>query len=193
MCGVSHASIFDRRLATLPHGSLTAFKPQLGLSRKVEGVAGAQTGNTVCASLLQRPDPELGMRAYSLALAARTRAHEAPTSSQRYNTHALLAAVPSATTPIALVLAQVSASDAGGTKACSPGATRFVYVLFHLRHFSFRAKPEAPHLEPVNPPGPTLGLNAPPIHGDDEGVEGEGAARWGRRACRHGRRLHQAI
>ena len=52
-----------------------AFKPKLGLSRKVEGVAGAQTGNTVCASLLQRPDPELGMRVYSLALAARTRAH----------------------------------------------------------------------------------------------------------------------
>ena len=68
------------------------------------------------------------------------------------------AAVPSATTPIALVLALVSASDAGGTKACSPGATRFVYVLFHLRHF-FRAKPEAPHLESVNPPGPTLGIN----------------------------------
>jgi len=71
----------------------------------VEGVAGAQTGNTVCASLLQRPDPELGMRVYSLALAARARAHKAPTSSQRYNTHALLAAMPAATTPIALVLA----------------------------------------------------------------------------------------
>ena len=69
------------------------------------GVAGAQTGNTVCASLLQRPDPELGMRVYSLALAARARAHIAPTSSQRYNTHALLAAMPAATTPIALVLA----------------------------------------------------------------------------------------
>ena len=53
----------------------TAFTPKLGLSREVEGVAGAQTGNTVCASLLQRPDPELGMRVYSLALAARTRAH----------------------------------------------------------------------------------------------------------------------
>ena len=131
----------------------TAFKPKLGLSRKVEGVAGAQTGNTVCASLLQRPDPELGMRVYSLALAARTRAHEAPTSSQRYNTHALLAAVPSATTPIALMLAQVSASDAGGTKACSPGATRFVYVLFHLRHFS---GPSPRHLiwSPLIPLGP---------------------------------------
>ena len=52
-----------------------SFTPKLGLSREVEGVAGAQTGNTVCASLLQRPDPELGMRVYSLALAARTRAH----------------------------------------------------------------------------------------------------------------------
>ena len=85
--------------------------------------------------LFQRPDPELGVRVYPLALAARARAHKAPTSSQRYNTRALLAAVPSATTPIALMLALVSASDAGGTKACSPGATRFVYVLFHLRHF----------------------------------------------------------
>ena len=46
----------------------TAFKPKLGLSRKVEGVAGAQTGNTVRASLFQRPDPELGVRVYSLAL-----------------------------------------------------------------------------------------------------------------------------
>ena len=161
-----------------------SFKPKLGLSREVEGVAGAQTGNTVRASLLQRSDPELGMRVYSLALAARTRAHEAPTSSQRYNTRALLAAVPSATTPIALMLALVSASDAGGTKACSPGATRFAYVLFHLRHF-FRAEPEAPHLESVNPPGPTLGLSAPPIHGDDEGVEGEGARHRRRRRPAH--------
>ena len=82
-----------------------SFKPKLGLSRKVEGVAGAQTGKTVRASLFQRPDPELGMRVYSLALAARARAHKAPTSSQRYNTHAILAAMPAATTPIALVLA----------------------------------------------------------------------------------------
>ena len=135
------------------HRLVETFKPKLGLSRKVEGVAGAQTGNTVCASLLQRPDPELGMRVYSLALAARTRAHEAPTSSQRYNTHALLAAVPSATTPIALMLALVSASDAGGTKACSPGATRFVYVLFHLRHF---LGPSPRHLiwSPLIPLGP---------------------------------------
>ena len=81
------------------------FKPKLGLSRKVEGVAGAQTGKTVRASLFQRPDPELGMGVYSLALAARARAHKAPTSSQRYNTHALLAAMPAAPTPIALMLA----------------------------------------------------------------------------------------
>ena len=40
------------------HGN--AFKPKLGLNREVEGVAGAQTGNTVRASLFQRPDPELG-------------------------------------------------------------------------------------------------------------------------------------
>ena len=85
----------------------TAFKPKLGPSRE-EGDAGAQTGNTVRASLLQRPDPELGVRVYSLALlAARARAHKAPTSSQRHNTHALLAAMPAATTPIALVLALV--------------------------------------------------------------------------------------
>ena len=84
---------------------MVPFKPKLGLNRKVEGVAGAQTGKTVRASLFQRPDPELGMRVYSLALAARARAHKAPTSSQRYNTHALLAAMPAATTPIALVLA----------------------------------------------------------------------------------------
>ena len=47
----------------------------------------------------------------------------------------------------------MSASDAGGTKACSPGATRFVYVLFHLRHFS---GPSPRHLiwSPLIPLGP---------------------------------------
>ena len=47
-------------------GGMHAFTPKLGPSRE-EGDAGAQTGNTVRASLLQRPDPELGMRVYSLA------------------------------------------------------------------------------------------------------------------------------
>ena len=36
--------------------AMGTFKPKLGLSREVEGVAGAQTGNTVRASLLQRPE-----------------------------------------------------------------------------------------------------------------------------------------
>ena len=135
------------------------FKPKLGLSREVEGVAGAQTGNTVRASLFQRPDPELGVRVYSLALAARARAHKAPTSSQRCNTHALLAAIDAGGNGANCVGvgSEMSERDAGEPKlVLREPPISFAFVPSEAL---FRAKPEAPHLEPVNPPGPTLGIN----------------------------------
>ena len=55
------------------------------------------TGDAAPDILLQRSGPKLGSRVYTLALAARSRAHRATTSGKRYYTSAMLAALPAAT------------------------------------------------------------------------------------------------